>query len=338
MIKCESCDKSFKERGPMIRHIDAVHKGLKPFACKLCDKRYTDATPLRFHVKTKHTEKETIHCSGSDCTKVFSNKPAFEHHFYRSHVVKSKRSNCKYCNASIQNFSLKAHERAHEDIDKKVHKCSKCNKVFARSNDLRKHGLRHTTERIKCNLCDKSYKAEEDLKRHIENIHTQKHIGRWKCKTCKKECAQRVSMVIHEKKHEGLEYKCLVCGKNFMCKYRLAYHTKRQHDESETKFKCNVCDKKFAHKSGLYNHKKIHKEVLHHCKFCDHSCNDLNNLKVHEKSHHQIYIIKCPECEKEFRKQANLKSHMKLMHRNTTLYPCFSISSAKNNCATAGVT
>ena len=53
-IKCDSCEKTFKRRESLERHIKSVHGEKKLFSCGLCTKTFSRKDILVRHVKCVH--------------------------------------------------------------------------------------------------------------------------------------------------------------------------------------------------------------------------------------------------------------------------------------------
>ncbi len=70
--------------------------------------------------------------------------------------------------------------------DGKAFNCSKCEKVFGRSEFLKRHVLRiHTvTTKVDCDVCGKSFKRTETLHKHKRSVHMR--LNRHKCDLCEK--------------------------------------------------------------------------------------------------------------------------------------------------------
>ena len=52
--KCDSCEKSFGQKGNLVRHFRNVHKNIKSFECGFCDKKYQQKRTLEAHIKSDH--------------------------------------------------------------------------------------------------------------------------------------------------------------------------------------------------------------------------------------------------------------------------------------------
>ncbi|XP_042240380.1 zinc finger protein 768-like isoform X2 [Homarus americanus] len=78
----------------------------------------------------------------------------------------------KHCNCTCKTHKIViAHKK---DNVGKIHKCPHCDFTSKRSDNVRRHMLRHTGERPhKCPHCDFSAKRPHSLKKHIENVHNK---------------------------------------------------------------------------------------------------------------------------------------------------------------------
>lgn len=147
----------------------------------------------------------------------------------RPNRIKEPSPNVSSAREAVNGFS-ECQERECIDAYIKAHKCSYCNKVFARQFNLKVH----------------------------ERIHTG--VKPYKCTICKKEFTVKCSLKKHERLHTGVRpYECTYCGKTFTVKYSL-----KEHESIHTgvkPFKCTYCDKAFVRQVRLRKHERIHTGV-----------------------------------------------------------------------------
>ena len=62
MFECESCDKSFKQKGNLKNHIHTIHNGYKDHNCEYCGKSLTRANVLKKHINTVHNSYKDHKC------------------------------------------------------------------------------------------------------------------------------------------------------------------------------------------------------------------------------------------------------------------------------------
>jgi len=68
---CPHCDKRLTTPGTLKRHIEGVHKQIKPYVCDICGKSFNYVTGLKDH-KVVHTEECPFECPV--CLRRFKNK------------------------------------------------------------------------------------------------------------------------------------------------------------------------------------------------------------------------------------------------------------------------
>ena len=114
---CSTCNKSFGQKGNLMKHISVVHEGIKPYQCSICNAKFSFKNDLDKHlVSTVHGGAKSHFCS--ICGNLFMT------------------------NRSLQNHILAVHEK------KKPYTCSICANKFAYKNHLGPNKKAYTAERL----------------------------------------------------------------------------------------------------------------------------------------------------------------------------------------------
>ena len=118
VYKCEACEKSWRGKTGLYRHIKIIHEG-KRYECQTCEKSYASNSLLRSHQTTVHDgikREKDYKCDA--CKKSFWQKQHLNEHIRRVH--EGKRYECKTCEKTYASFSmLKKHKTTdHEGIKK----------------------------------------------------------------------------------------------------------------------------------------------------------------------------------------------------------------------------
>ncbi|XP_034838112.1 zinc finger protein 260-like isoform X11 [Maniola hyperantus] len=108
---CNACNKTYKKKFELNRHIKHHHLQQRSFLCDKCNAKFFSKRGLVDHM-TRHTGAEN--CSCDVCGKSFSRMRTLKEHM-RLHED-DKRYQCEVCKkAFMQKSSLKSHVKLHQD-------------------------------------------------------------------------------------------------------------------------------------------------------------------------------------------------------------------------------
>ncbi|KAL8222007.1 UNVERIFIED_CONTAM: PR domain zinc finger protein 4 [Gekko kuhli] len=197
--KCDFCSKAFSDPSNLRTHLK-IHTGQKNYRCALCEKSFTQKAHLESHMVI-HTGEKNLKCDY--CDKLFMRRQDL-----KQHVLTHTHSSCyrppreqakpliklqpsKYPQQSPkqqagQATGPQAHKRVGEQLLPKPNgesqpkgdgevkrerqiKCPQCEKLFLRTNHLKKHLNSHEGKRdYVCEKCSKAYLTKYHLTRHLK--------------------------------------------------------------------------------------------------------------------------------------------------------------------------
>ena len=79
---CTSCDKRFKKKDNLDRHISNVHEGSRPNVCIICGQSFAQKSVLITHFQTVHEKQKLYQCD--ICGDRLSNKGRLDYHIGKS--------------------------------------------------------------------------------------------------------------------------------------------------------------------------------------------------------------------------------------------------------------
>ena len=116
--------------------------------------------------------------------------------------------------------------------------------------------------------CTRSFNYSSSRRLHIRRAHTGERP--FKCLTCGKAFHDSGALKAHTLIHDGVKFKCDICGKLLGARKTLKRHIKRVHEKSNNKWLCQWTGESFGTSSALETHirrlKKGHKMEIYKLK------------------------------------------------------------------------
>ncbi len=246
-----------------------------------------------------------------NCGIDFDNYDEKKWHVMLHHDTGRKYSKCDFCPFASTKAQVKRHmKKFHDDTEEKrkeLFKCQHCkNKFFFNQIDFDNHcKTRHET--VACSLCQKEVQGTMNLKKHM----TIEHPGQ----------VDENLIPYHPSMPGSI---CDLCGKEFMDKYKLAFHHKLHHE----KMTCKICLEELSGTNSLRNHMaQEHPEHFDFsvCNYCGKKFMTKFILKKHlaqVHNHGDSRRFQCDMCHRSYMYMSSLKQHRITMHLKTLEYKC----------------
>ena len=176
---CTKCDKVFKLRSILQRHMATTHKiatdGEEWLECEVCSMKFLGKRSLQVHRRWHFEEKpkSTHHCPEPKCSFTADSKWKLTQHVNGIHL-KKRPFKCEVCGADFKRkYHLQVHNKnVHSDATKSF-KCDKCDYASNELRWLKNHinavhlGLRP----FKCETCGSTFTQKPHLITHMKNVH-----------------------------------------------------------------------------------------------------------------------------------------------------------------------
>jgi len=116
-FKCPKCDKTFRNKSSMKRHVRALHDNLQPFKCKYCDATFRHNYTMETHISLVHLKQKKYKCSICDLS--FATSSNVQRH-HRERHENSKPFECRECGVA---FSKRSNFQRHVKSSAHINRC-----------------------------------------------------------------------------------------------------------------------------------------------------------------------------------------------------------------------
>ena len=232
---CDICGKAMTTQFYLVKHKRQQHVRGKDIKCEHCDRLFRRKDGLRRHIDSKHPDTSEKKFTCTICEKSFIFKISLCHHLYDIHktssqnyesdfetVKKKKKSiKCAYCEQQFERIHVRERhiDLIHPDTAEKNVTCTKCEKSFIFKSSLVEHLSndhkipQNTTSnesdfepakkklKMGCSYCDRMFMDTKKLETHVEKIHSYSLEKDFVCSECGKEFVFCTSLKDHLKTH-----------------------------------------------------------------------------------------------------------------------------------------
>ena len=366
-IECHVCGKIFRYRRNLKSHLQTLHKikvvsddenvsgdgsenegVMEPIECHKCGKVFRYRRNLKSHLQKLHkikvTSDDVLSSSSSNGLKSERNERSG---MDREGALRHQRSGS--INGSPEKFGKGVSKRQFVQTNAHV-KCRKCGKLFVHKTSLYRHFRNnHGFDNIEENdIVPVNVKIRKEVRTKVK-MPMMKKIG---------VRSEQASAIQKEggSSTNGVEAKCLKCGRLFRYRRYCFDHVKRAHKiyhnvhkyfrtyryqaertpvlkawkedspvkksiikdgKEESRWKCLKCGKKFVHRRYCWMHlKRVHK-ITHNTSEYLQELDKLDRItQISKAGADRARGSKCRFCGKVYSSISNLKRHVKIAHQN----------------------
>ena len=186
------CDKCSFQTEDLERFIDHVSKRMvHELVCLICSRKFIQKSHLKKHYKKEHKKEKKINCNS--CLFKAISQEELQTHKFKLHI--SNIYSCITCDLKCEKSEyfvkhLHSHKslegiRTAQKISKKENndtlleggllKCKDCDYEAERNVNMKRHKIKHHSDKFKCKECEYNGTHQKDLMRHHLKIHSKEN-------------------------------------------------------------------------------------------------------------------------------------------------------------------
>ncbi|XP_077991219.1 uncharacterized protein LOC144445507 [Glandiceps talaboti] len=287
LFLCVDCGKSFPSKSKLLKHEKCHSKDV--FRCKHCFEKFPWKHSLEQHIMLQHPDVLDSQENNSNDALYPNNAVPADGCYGDSEVELDGREKEKvyFCGICGRGFSERYRQMRHEKIHtrEKPFKCSQCEKVYSRKDNLDRHFfVQHLIRDRESKLVVQTEGGDREEENAAATETTSPEADPKDGNTVtdvndspkqnEGSSAQTLTDIPYDNKNETTyageqnyvniltgfmapkptkQHVCLVCGKEFTNKYRLVRHEVIH--TGERPYKCEICNRKFTRKDHMERHK-----------------------------------------------------------------------------------
>lgn len=216
---CQHCGKQYAQESGLVRHVRAIHEGVRRYKCPICPLVFETHLKLREH-QTQHPDPRPFQCDA--CGRTFLSQKHLYHHRKYHHTDRGLRVSCDQCFRVFSSTSVMRRHHKVVHLGLKEFQCDVCSAKVSTKQYLKEHLRTHSDERPEiCAVCGKTFQMRGNLRQHMKTHRERTQV----CDVCGRRFARRCQLLIHMGSHRGFTpLVCQMCEKTFLLKTDLAKH------------------------------------------------------------------------------------------------------------------
>lgn len=307
LSRCVTCQKVFRDKHDLTRHVETVHQKLRPYYCNDCEKTFKEKSALNRHYDKAHCQpvlpeevtntKEDSNVDMNKSLKVTKkdlNVDIKKSLLERKVLQLSAEDEflCRLCGETLQRFVLFERHLLKRHGNIRPYACNACSKTYRAKASFRDHVATHKQGfNYYCDQCAKAFSFGSTFWKHRHTVHTK--VKPFKCSKCDKSFHLRDQLKVHDKsKHQQIRnYLCSYCSKSFSTRSCLNIHEKIH--TGLGRIQCPKCTKTFIQMGTFRIHMRYHTgDRPYPCRFCPSAYTSSNMRKQHERKQHENNNVK----------------------------------------------
>ena len=329
--KCLICNKSFRSKFDMKKHIKCVqegknkHEGKKENKCFICHEIFGTNKTLKGHMSYVHKEKMPVHEKKKQyvcitCNKSFGKQIEMKKHIESIHTIPisvnniSRKESLKF-DSTIETNSMniagtpeKNEKSAKIEVDTsddKIENNDETRDLFDQENLHKEVRFQNQIEQSSINEDKQCAVHERKKQSYCTNLSPSK-------KNENIETPTTSSNTVHDLgNNPSSKHNCGRCGKSFKCGRNLRDHIKNVHEGIKS-FSCKNCKKCFSQEGALKRHiESVHENKRNfQCPHCKINLSAKDSLAKHiSVVHEKKKPFYCDTCNKNFGTKLQLERH-----------------------------